>query len=154
MERGGCKQSSGRLAGTPSAFAWLVSSIWICSYSDSDMKPITALAVVVTILFVSSGCDKKTSDDLKWQAQDAQTKIETKAKEAKDAAAPKLKELNEKAREAAKDAEPKLKEMGDKAKDATQNAIEKTKQAADSAVQQLKDAARASPAAASPSATP
>ena len=83
------------------------------------MKWITSAAAAAMALLALSGCDKKTSDDLKEKAEDAKQTVEAKTKEAKEAA----KKQIEKAKEAAKNAQPKLEEMADKAKDATQNAI-------------------------------
>jgi molecular chaperone DnaK (HSP70) len=127
----------------------------------TQMKRMSFLATVAAALLAFSACDKKTSDDLKQKAEDAKQTVETKAKEAKEAAdrqiekaKPKLKELGDKAKEATKDAQPKLEELGKKAKDATQDAIEKTKKAAGSAVENLKNATSASPAGASPTPTP
>src|SRR4051812_25570214 len=123
----------------------------------THMRRMIFLATVAAALLAFSGCDKKTSDDLKQKAGDAKQKLETKAKEAKEAAdkqfekaKPKLKELGDKTKESTKDAQPKLQEFGEKAKDA----IEKTKQAAGSAVEDLKNATSASPAGASPTPTP
>ena len=84
------------------------------------MKRMIFLATVAAALLAFSACDKKTSDDLKQKAEDAKQKVETKAKEAKEAAdrqiekaKPKLKELGDKAKEATKDAQPKLEELGE-----------------------------------------
>ena len=118
----------------------------------TTMKQITSVAMALTALFglAVSGCDKKTSDDLKQKAEETKRTVESKAKEAKEAAGKQI----EKAKEAAKDAEPKLKEFGKKAKDATQDAIEKTKEAADSAAQKLKEATNTSPQPVSPTPAP
>jgi hypothetical protein len=104
------------------------------------MKRIISLAAVVVALLAWSGCDKKTSDDLKQKAENASKSIAKDAKEAADKgiekgkdlakkAEPKLEELKDKAKEAAKDAEPQLKALGEKAKDATSSAVEKVKEA-------------------------
>ena len=79
------------------------------------MKRITSVAMALTALFglAVSGCDKKTSDDLKQKAEETKQTVESKAKEAKEAAD---KEIEK--------AKPKLKEFGEKAKDATQDAME------------------------------
>ena len=50
------------------------------------MKRMVFLATVTAALLAFSACDKKTSDDLKQKAEDAKQKVETKAKEAKEAA--------------------------------------------------------------------
>jgi type IV secretory pathway VirB10-like protein len=118
----------------------------------TTMKRITSVAMALTTLFglAVSGCDKKTSDDLKKKAEETKQTVESKAKEAKKAADKQI----EKAKEAAKDAEPKLKEFGEKAKEATQNAMEKTKEAADSAAGKLKEATNTSPQPVSPTPAP
>src|ERR1043166_180694 len=104
------------------------------------MKRIISRTAVAVALLALSGCDKKTSDDLKQKAEDAGKSIAKDAKEAADKwiekgkelakkARPKLEELKDKAKEAAKDAEPQLKALGEKAKDATSSAVEKVKDA-------------------------
>ncbi len=47
---------------------------------------ITSLATFAAALLVLGGCDKSTSDDLKQKADEARQKVETTAKEAKEAA--------------------------------------------------------------------
>lgn len=102
------------------------------------MKWMTSVIVIAAItLLAFSGCDKKVADDLKQTAEDAQKSIETKTKEAKEAADKQI----DKAKDAMKDAQPKLDQLADQAKEATQNAIEKTKDAAE----KLKDAVSSSP---------
>ena len=96
------------------------------------MKRMVFLATVAAALLAFSACDKKTSDGLKQ-------KVETKAKEAKEAADKQFEK-----------AKPKLKEFGQKANDA----MEKTKEAAGSAVENLKNATSTSPAGASPTPAP
>lgn len=90
-----------------------------------------------------SGCDKKTSDDLKQKAEETKQTVEKKAKEAKEAADKQFEK-----------AKPKLKEFGEKPKDATQDAMQKTKEAADSAAQKLKEATNTSPQPVSPTPAP
>ena len=109
------------------------------------MKRITSVALALTALFglAMSGCDKKTSDDLKQKAKETKKTVETKAKEAKEAADKQFEK-----------AKPKLKEFGEKAKDATQDAMQKTKEAANSAAQKLKEATNNSPQPVSPTPTP
>jgi uncharacterized lipoprotein YehR (DUF1307 family) len=104
------------------------------------MKRISCLAAAAALLVTLSGCDKKTSDDLKQKAEEAKRTVEIKAREAKDAAdkqyekaKPKLQELGDKAKEAAKDAQPKLQELGEKTKNAAQDGVEKMKHAVEKA---------------------
>ena len=123
--------------------------------ANTTMKRITSLAAAAAALLALAGCDQKTSDDLKQ-------KVETTAKEAKEAAdrgiekaKPKVEELIDKTKEAAKEAEPKLKELGEKAKEAGQEAIEQGRELTDSAAEKLKEATReASPEPATPTPTP
>ena len=70
------------------------------------MKWITSAAAAAMALLALSGCDKKTSDDLKEKAEDAKQTVEAKTKEAKEAADKQIEK-----------AKPKLKEFGEKAKD-------------------------------------
>jgi gas vesicle protein len=100
----------------------------------TTMKRITSVAMALTALFglAVSGCDKKTSDELKQKAEETKQTVERKAKEAKQAADKQIEK-----------AKPKLKEFGDKAKDATQDAMEK-----------LKEATNTSPQAVSPTPAP
>jgi gas vesicle protein len=109
------------------------------------MKRITSVTIALTALFglAVSGCDKKTSDDLKQKAEETKQTVERKAKEAKEAAGKQIEK-----------AKPKLKEFGEKAKDATQEAMDKTKEAADSAAQKLKEATNTSPQPVSPTPAP
>jgi SpoVK/Ycf46/Vps4 family AAA+-type ATPase len=111
----------------------------------TTMKRITSVAMALTALFglVVSGCDKKTSDDLKQKAEETKQTVESKAKEAKEAADKQFEK-----------AKPKLKEFGEKAKDATQDAMEKTKEAANSAAEKLKEATNTSPQPVSPTPAP
>ncbi len=126
------------------------------------MNRITFLAAAAAALLALAGCDKNTSDDLKQKAEETRQKVETKAKEVKDAAGreiekakPKVEELIDKTKEAAKEAEPKLKELGEKAKEAGQEAIEQGRELTDSAAEKLKEATReASPEPATPTPTP
>jgi FtsZ-interacting cell division protein ZipA len=101
---------------------------------------LSASAVALVTLFLS-GCDKKTTDDLKRQANEAQKKIEVKAKEAKEVADQQM----EQAKHAAKEAQPKVEEMAGKAKEATKDAIERTKEAADAASEKIKEAMSPTP---------
>ena len=109
------------------------------------MKRITSVTIALTALFglAVSGCDKKTSDDLKQKAEETKQTVERKAKEAKEAADKQIEK-----------AKPKLKEFGEKAKDATQDAMEKTKEAADSAGEKLKEAINTSPQPVTPTPAP
>jgi ElaB/YqjD/DUF883 family membrane-anchored ribosome-binding protein len=102
------------------------------------MKRITSVAMALMALFgwVVSGCDKKTSDDLKQKAEETKQTLETKAKEAKEAADEQIEK-----------AKPKLKEFGEKAKDAAQDAMEKTKEAVHSAAEKVEEATDTSPSA-------
>jgi gas vesicle protein len=105
--------------------------------ATTTMKRITSVTMALTALFglAVSGCDKKTSDDLKQKAEETKQTIENKAKEAKEAADKQIEK-----------AKPKLKEFGEKAKDATQDAVEKLKEA--------KDANNTSPQPVSPTPAP
>jgi hypothetical protein len=134
------------------------------SRTGNTMKRITLLAATAAALLGLAGCDQKTSDDLKQKAEDARQTVETKAKEAKEAAdrgienaKPKVNELIDKTKEAAKDAEPALKEFGEKAKDVTQQAIDQGRELTNSAAEKLKEATEApspAPADAMPTPTP
>jgi gas vesicle protein len=132
-------------ANTPEFLTSPTTGIRVIEGAITIMKRITSLAMAVTALIGLglSGCDKKTSDDLKQKAQDAKETVETKAKEAKEAADKQI----EKAKQ-------KMKEFGEKAKDATQDAIDKTKDAAGAAADKLKEATGRSPEPASPTPTP
>src|ERR1043166_1065165 len=92
----------------------------------TTMKRITSVAMALTALFglAVSGCDKKTSDDIKQKAEETKQTVERKAKEAKEAADKQIEK-----------AKPKLKEFGEKAKDATQDAMEKLKEATNTSPQ-------------------
>ena len=109
------------------------------------MKRITLVALAFTALFglAVSGCDKKTSEDLKQKAEETTQTVERKAKEAKEAADKQIEK-----------AKPKLKEFGEKAKDATQDAMEKTKETANSVAEKMKDATNTSPQPLSPTPAP
>ncbi len=111
----------------------------------TTMKRISWVAMVLTVLFglAVSGCDKKTSDDLKQKAEETKQTVESKAKEAKEAADKQIEK-----------AKPKLNEFGKKAKEATQDAMDKTKEAADSAAEKLKEATNTSPQPVSPTPAP
>ena len=81
----------------------------------TTMKRITSVAMALTALFglAVSGCGKKTFDDLKQKAEETKQTVESKAKEAKEAADKRI------------EANPKLKEFVEQMKAATQDAKEK-----------------------------
>jgi polyhydroxyalkanoate synthesis regulator phasin len=104
----------------------------------TTMKRITSVAMTLTALFglAASGCEKKTSDDLKQKAEETKQTVESKAKEAKEAADKQIEK-----------AKPKIKEFDEKAKAATQDAMEKLNE-------KLKEATNTSPQPVSPTPAP